>query len=274
MRGVEVPEATLSGVIVYPLKSAGGIALDRARVGARGIDDDRRWMVVDEAGEFVSQRSHPRMALVRVRFAGGGLVVTAPGLPELVLPRPAEDAPRRTVTVWRDAVAAPSAGRDAAAWMTEHLGCRCDVVYLPDDAERTVEPGFGPQRQVSFADAFPFLLVSEGSLAGLNARLAQPVPMDRFRPNLVVSGCPPHAEDGWTRIAVGEVRFAVVKACSRCTTTVVDQDTGKRGSEPLATLSRYRRVGNSVVFGQNLVHVGEGELAVGDPVTVLAARPA
>ncbi len=261
--------AVLSGVFVYPLKSAAGIPLDRAEVGKRGIADDRRWMVVDEGSQFISQRTHPRLALVRVRFAPGGLMLSAPALPDLLLPRPAAGAAPRAVTVWGDTVAAAPAGPDAAGWMSEHLGCPCDVVYLPDAAGRPLEEGYRPRREISFADAFPFLLISEGSLADLNGRLAQPLPMNRFRPNLVVSGCPPYAEDGWRRITIGALSFVVAKPCSRCATTIVDQATGARGREPLATLARYRRVGNDVLFGQNLIHENEGELAAGDPVRLL-----
>jgi len=176
--------------------------------------------------------------------------------------------------VWEDTVAAPSAGAAAAAWMSEHLGCRCEVVYLPDTTERLVDEGYEPRRELSFADGFPFLLISEGSLADLNSRLAQPLPMNRFRPNVVVSGCEPYAEDGWGVVVIGALRFVVAKPCSRCATTIVDQDTGERGREPLVTLARYRRAGNQVYFGQNLIHEDEGELAVGDPVLLVGTSPA
>lgn len=271
---MSAPAAFLSGLFVYPLKSAAGIPLDRARIRERGIVDDRRWMVVDAGGQFISQRTHPRMALVRVRFAPDGLLLSAPELPDLAVARIPPGGRTRPVTVWGDTVAAPSAGAGAAEWMSEHLGCRCDVVYLPDDAARSVEPGWGPSRLVSFADGFPFLLISEGSLADLNARLDAPLPMNRFRPNLVVSGCAPYAEDGWRRISVGRLRFVVAKPCSRCATTVVDQATADRGREPLATLAGYRRAGTEVFFGQNLIHEDEGELVLGDPVVLLEARPA
>ncbi len=274
MRGVVVPDAVLAGLFVYPLKSAAGISLGRAPIGARGIADDRRWMVVDAGGQFISQRTHPRMALVRVRFATDGVLVSAPGFPDLALPRVPHGGSARSVAVWGDTVAAPSVGAGAAEWMSAHLGCRCDVVYLPDDAARVVEPGWGPSRLLSFADAFPFLLISEESLADLNSRLAVPLPMNRFRPNLVVSGCGPYGEDSWMRIAIGELCFVAARPCSRCATTVVDQDTGERGREPLATLAGYRRTGNEVFFGQNLVHEDEGELTLGDPVVLLDARPA
>jgi uncharacterized protein len=271
--GVGDPAAVLSGLFVYPLKSAAGIALSRARIDARGIAGDRRWMVVDRSGVFLTQRTQPRLALVRVRIAGDDVVLSAPGMGELALAPPAAGAPRRVVTVWRDTVPAVPAGATASEWMSEHLGCRCDVVYLPGDVVRPVDPGYGAGRQVSFADAFPFLLLSQGSLDDLNSRLAKPVPMNRFRPNLVVAGCEPYAEDGWGELTIGTLRFAVARPCVRCATTTVDQATGERGREPLATLALYRRAGEGVVLGQNLIHLDRGELALGDPVALAGADP-
>ena len=261
------PVATLSGLFVYPLKSAGGIPLTRARVGPRGIEDDRRWMVSDRDGRFLSQRTHPRLALVRVRLEGSGLVLSAPGgLPELLVARPSRGAATRPAVVWSDTVAATPAGAEAAAWMSEHLDVRCSLVYISDEAVRTVKPKYSPRRSLSFADAFPFLLLSEASLADLNRRLDRPVPMDRFRPNLVVADCTAYAEDEWRRLSIGALRFVVAKPCSRCVATTVDQDSGERGREPLTTLATYRRSGSDVNFGQNLLHENEGPLLLGAPV--------
>jgi len=259
---------TLTGLFVYPLKSAAGVALPRCRVGARGLELDRRWMVVDDRGEFQTQRLCPRLALVRVALAGDSAALSAPGMPELVLDRPEGSAGRRPVRIWRDTVMAAPLGAGPAAWMSEHLGVACEVVYLPGDATRVVEEGYQPRRQVSFADGFPFLLLSEASLADLNARLERPMPMNRFRPNLVVTGCAPFAEDSWREVRIGALRFAVVKPCARCVITTTDQATGERGREPLATLASYRRRGDTVLFGQNLIHLDEGWLAVGDAVSV------
>ena len=253
--------ATLSGLFVYPLKSARGIALERAKVGARGIEHDRRWMVVDEQGVFVSQRTHPRLALVGTALDGAVLRLAAPGLPELPLSPPLETA-AEPVRVWNDNVPGLVAPKNACEWVSELLGARCRLVYLPDAARRRVAAPYAPARLVSFADAFPFLLLSEGSLAELNRRLERPVPMDRFRPNLVVSGCSPHAEDTWRRIRIGDVSFVVAKPCSRCVVVTTDQSTGERHREPLATLATYRLLDGKVMFGQNLIHEGEGTLAL------------
>jgi uncharacterized protein len=256
------PLATLTGLYVYPLKSARGIALEGAALDERGIEHDRRWMVVDEQGLFVSQRTHPRLALIGTAFDGATLRLAAPGLPELAVEVPV-DSETAAVRVWQDDVSALLATRAACEWVSEHLGVRCRLVYLPDAARRQVAPPYEPARLVSFADAFPILLVSEASLTELNRRLERPVPMDRFRPNLVVSGCEPHAEDSWHRIRIGDVPFTVAKPCSRCVVITTDQSTGERHREPLATLSTYRLQDGKVMFGQNLVHEQTGHLSLG-----------
>ena len=258
------PHATLTGLYVYPLKSARGIALERAAIDERGIEHDRRWMVVDEHGVFVSQRTHPRLAVVGTALDGAVLRLAAPGLPELEVEPPVDSA-TETVRVWEDDVPGLLAPKAACEWVSEHLGARCRLVYLPDAARRRVAAPHEPARLVSFADAFPFLLLSEASLAELNRRLARPVPMDRFRPNLVVSGCAPHAEDSWRRIRIGDVPFTVAKPCSRCVVVTTDQSTGERAREPLATLATYRRFDGKVLFGQNLIHerMGSGLVLLG-----------
>jgi len=261
---------TLSGLNVYPVKSAAGIALTAARVDGRGLAGDRRWMVVDENRSFLTQRAHPRLALVSVALEGGRLKLTAPGMATLAIPTPPAGTPAVRVQVWDDVCDAVLGGEEAARWLEGFLGLTCELVYMPDVVHRAVGSlGTAPAAEVGFADAYPFLLVSEASLADLNSRVERPLPMNRFRPNLVVRGCAPYAEDGWRRIRVGEVTFQVVKPCSRCTTTTVDQATAKRGREPLATLATYRRVGSKVMFGQNLVHERQGWLRLGDEVTVL-----
>jgi uncharacterized protein YcbX len=260
----------LSGLTVYPIKSAAGISLATARVDARGLAGDRRWMVVDENRSFLTQRTHPRLAVVSVAADGDRLVLTTPGLPALTVATPPDGEATVRVGVWNDECDAIPAGRDAASWLSRLLGQSCELVYMPERSHRPVAPrSSAPPAEVGFADAYPLLLISEGSLEDLNRRLAVPVPMNRFRPNLVVRGCAPFGEDGWRRIRIGGIQFHVVNPCSRCATTTVDQNTGQRGREPLASLATYRRVGNEVMFGQNLVHEGTGELAVGDEVTVL-----
>ena len=263
----------LSQLHVYPIKSAGGIPLEASDVDGRGLRHDRRWMLVDEAGSFISQRRFPRMALIRIRIEPDHLVVDAPDMPSLHVPLRPPDRKLRLTQVWGDLVEVSAVGDDADRWFGEFLGAGCKLVYLPDESIRPVDPAYGrSEDRVGLADGFPFLLVSEASLADLNARLERPVPMNRFRPNLVVGGCEPFAEDGWRLVRIGRITLRVVKPCARCTITTVDQGTAATGKEPLRTLARFRRVGTKVLFGQNLIHDETGTLHTGDPVEVVQTR--
>ena len=261
----------VSRLFVYPVKSLGGIEVREAEAGARGFRHDRRWMLVDDRGVFMTQRGHPRMSLVRVRVEGDRLSLGAPGMPDLDLPLDPEPGggTLRTV-VWGDEVEAISCGREASSWLSGFLGTGCRLAYMPEESERGVDPHYGRDGDlVGFADGFPFLLLSQASLDDLNARLKEPVPVDRFRPNIVFSGCEPYAEDGWRGVRIGEVPFRAVKRCARCSVTMVDQARGTRGKEPLRTLARYRRVGNQVFFGQNAIPDSPGTIRVGDGVRVM-----
>jgi uncharacterized protein len=257
----------LSSLHVYPIKSCGGATLEEWRVDERGLRHDRRWMLVDETGRFLSQRRHPRMALVGVRIETDHLVVSAPEMPSLQVPYSLPESKPILASIWEDLVGTLPVGEEADRWFAEFLGVRCRLVHLPDESVRAVDPDYGRAGdRVGLADSFPFLLISEGSLADLNARLEQPLPMDRFRPNLVVAGCEPFAEDGWRKVRVGAISLRAVKPCARCAITTVDQGTASRGKEPLRTLATFRKRGTKVLFGQNLVHDETGVLRVGDPV--------
>jgi hypothetical protein len=263
-------QLTLSGLFFYPVKSLRGIALERAPVDGRGIRYDRHWIVVDAAGKFITQRQQPRMALIRTALTPGGLRLSAPAMPDLDVAFVPDGAAAATVQVWGDQCLAQGAGAEPAAWLSRFLGIDCRLFFMPEQTERAVDPSYaGPQDRVGFADGFPFLLISQASLDDLNSRLEQALPMLRFRPNLVVSGCAPYAEDGWRRIRIGGLSFRVAKPCSRCVIPTIDPDTGEKGVEPLRTLNRYRREGNQVYFGQNLLHDGAGELKLGATVEVL-----
>lgn len=260
----------LSGLYVYPIKSCGGIAVKELDVDARGLHHDRRWMLVDEANQFISQRELPRMALIGVCVDPDGLVVSGPGMPYLQVPFLPPDGKVLRARVWDDVVETLPVGGGADRWFSEFLGVRCKLLYLPEESVRPVDQDYGrADDQVGLADGFPFLLISEGSLAELNARLERPLPMDRFRPNLVVGGCAPFAEDGWRVVRIGPITLRVVKPCARCAITTVDQRTGVRDKEPLRTLATFRRSGTKVLFGQNLVHDETGTLRTRDPVEVL-----
>ncbi|MGH7507948.1 MAG: MOSC domain-containing protein [Gemmatimonadales bacterium] len=259
----------LTGLNIYPIKSARGLALDESQVDEFGLRYDRRWMVVDDSGDFLSQRSHPRLALVNPSIRGGTLQVDAPGMPRLETPLDPPPTLATMVKVWDDTCAGTGVGERASQWFSEFLGLACSLVHMAAQVVRPADREFAPAgARVSFADGFPFLLVSEESLADLNSRLSDPLPMNRFRPNLVVAGAEPYAEDGWNKIEIGGVRLWVMKPCARCVVTTTDQATAERGKEPLRTLATYRNVNGQVMFGQNAVHDGTGRLRVGDPVVI------
>ncbi len=260
---------------VYPLKGGHRLDVEEARVTARGIEGDRRWMVVDQDGVFLSQREAPRLALVTALPVEGGLRLCVPRGAALEIPVIEEGAASRTVRLWAGTCLAVDQGDAAAAWLEEWLGRPCRLVWQPDGARRRVDQTYaiGPDDIVSFADGFPLLVCSTSSLQDLNRRLETPVPMNRFRPSLVVDGwSEPWQEDRVARLRAGEVELALVKQCARCVVTTTDQDTAKRGLEPLRTLARLRRSKRGAMFGENAIPTVEGRVAVGDPVEVAEAR--
>ena len=255
----------------YLIKSCRGTPLDEAIVDARGIMADRRWMVVDAAGNFLSQRDLPRMALVTPRLGDEVMEVTAPDMEPIVVALGSSGA-EVDVTIWDDRCVAVDEGAGAARWFTTVLGVPCRLVRKSDTDVRRVDPTYaGPGDQVGFADGFSFLLTSQASLDELNRRLPQPLPMNRFRPNIVIDGATAFEEDGWRSIRVGAITFTVAKPCARCAITTTDQLTAERSKEPLRTLATFRNVpGKGVMFGQNLIHHGTGVLRLGDTVEVIA----
>jgi uncharacterized protein YcbX len=263
----------LSALYVYPVKSGAPLAPAQAEVRTRGLAQDRRWMVVDGNGKFLTGRQLPALVLLRATPQHEGVRLDAPGRDGIDVRIPHGVATRRAVTVWKDGVDAVDAGADASAWLGDWLGREAHLVYMDRAATRAVKSDAAqPADEVSFADAFPLLLISQASLDGLNARLATPLPMARFRPNLVIEGAPAaHAEDGWRRLRIGAIEFASPKTCTRCVFTTVDPARGAfdPSGEPLATLKTYRRSPDGITFGMNLIARGRGTLRVGDPVQVL-----
>lgn len=269
----------LTGLFIHPVKSLRGCAVAAAEVDALGLAGDRRFMVVDEHGRFLTQRTLPRMALVATGLTRDTLTLSAGGAGSLEVRRaPDPAAPRRRVSVWKsEQLLAEDCGDDAARWLDAFLGLPCRLVRIGGDFERPILKAVQARSgdRVSFADAFPFLIVSEASLADLNDRLAakgeEPLPMDRFRPSLVIAGCPAFAEDTWPRFQIGGIAFRAGGPCARCVVTTTDQLTAERGKEPLRTLATYRRDPGDptdVNFGQNLIHETRmGMLRLGDPVT-------
>lgn len=271
----------LSALYVYPLKAARGVSLPRAGLEPRGLSADRRWMVVAPDGRPITQREFPEMSTVQVQLRPAGdarhaLLLEAPGLPPLPVPRVPE-GPAVRARVWDDDTVGVVVSRAASAWFSRFLVPGCELLYMPDDAQRA-QRGKPFSSLLSFADGNPFHLVGEASVADLNTRLARPVDAGRFRPNLVVRGAAPYDEDYWRRLSVGPQEFLVVESCARCSVLNVVTDPHGQGArhsaEPLRTLARTRRRGQAVVFGQHLLqgpalYRPGGHLEVGWPVHVL-----
>lgn len=274
---------SIRDLYVYPVKSAAGIRVDRAEMGARGFELDRRWMIVDETGAFLSQRTYPALTLIEPQVTDEQLVLERPVDPadgpggertRLALPREPGDADALDVEIWGDEVEALGLGDEADRWLSSYLDTECALVFMPDSANRSVddeEAGRGDQ--VSFADGYPYLLTSYASLRAVNERLDEAIAMNRFRPNIVVEGAEPFAEDRWGTIRVGGAEFRVAEPCLRCSVTTVDQATGETGNEPLQTLAEFRRTDEGVAFGQNLLARRSDAVAVGDTIDVRETKP-
>jgi len=268
--------ATLASLFVYPLKSARGIAVARSTVDGFGLRLDRAFMVVDAAsGLFVTQREEAQLVRIVPALRGDALELAAEGAGTIRVALRERDGPTRPVRVWRYTGEAVDQGDEPADWLSALLGRALRLVRVPRDHARRVNPERVPfDARTTFTDGYPFLLISQAALDGLNARLEEPLPIERFRPNLLVAGTEPHAEDGWRRIRIGDLELLLVKGCDRCVVTTVDPGTGeRRGPEPLPALARYRRRDGAVSFGQNAVHLGRGTLQVGMPVEVLESQP-
>jgi len=269
----------LASIHVYPVKAMRAVDLGESLVEPWGLAGDRRWLVVDPTGRFVSQREEPQLARVVARYDGPDLAITlsAPGRARITVAAPRADAgaPLLPVSVWRSGLRVAAAGQEADDWLSGYLDRPVRLVHLDDPLRRPVDQEYGaPGDTVSFADGYPLLLTNASSLDELGKWLAddgdEPVPMNRFRPNVVVAGAEPWEEDQWRRIRIGAVAFRVAKPCGRCIVTTTDQATGQRGSQPLTMLGRKRRLGQDLVFGQNLIPDERGVIRVGDPVDILA----
>lgn len=256
---------TVSGLFVYPIKGARGIEVSSARVAPLGFEHDRRFLLADPRGNFITQREHPTLALVQTAIEGETLVVIAPKQEPLRVPLRPTGPCDRTAQVFGTRSRAIFVGQTPADYFSTYLGTPLELVFMPENEGREVDPDFAKNgERVSFADGFPFLLTTEESLSDLNARLANSVPMNRFRPNIVVRGTPPWSEDSWTTLTTRDMVFHSVKPCGRCQVTTIDQETGIRGKDPLATLATFRSRANKVYFGWNLFVKGDGEMRTGD----------
>jgi uncharacterized protein YcbX len=266
----------ISQLFIYPIKSLGGIALDTARVTDRGLEHDRRWLLVGKDNIQLTQREHPAMALLQPSIGEDGLHVThRPTGTRLAIPFAPSTHDYAGVRCWDDTVRAQYVSPEADAWFSDRLRIPCRLVFMPEDTKRQTDLKYTEKGHfTSFADGYPFLLIGEASLADLNSRLDQPLPMNRFRPNIVFSGGEPFQEDHLHHFTIAGIPFSGVKLCARCVMTTINQQTAEKGKEPLRTLAAYRSQGKKILFGQNLIHHALGQLTVGDELIPSGAIPA
>lgn len=263
---------TISEIWIYPVKSLGGVRVTDAEVEEKGLKYDRRWMIIDENGKFITQRALHKMALIDVIIISDGLILSYRNNTndKVFVPfKPITSEPV-SVTVWDDEVEALTVSDEADQWLSDQLGSNVRLVIMPESTQRKADPKYAKNDEnVSFADGFPFLIISQASLDNLNSKLTEPIIMNRFRPNFVITGTTPHAEDEWKFIKMGNLEFEIVKPCARCVLTTVDPETGEKGPEPLKTLAAYRKVNNKILFGQNVVAKNLGKVSQEDVVILL-----
>ncbi|MEZ9834489.1 MOSC domain-containing protein [Vibrio breoganii] len=267
-------KAQLSGINIFPVKSTSGIEQSRAWVGLEGISFDRRFVVTDLAGRMMTARKFPKMVTIKSTLLADGIVLSAPGANNLHLSTSDFDRDEFECKIWNDRFFAYTTTEKANAWFTKVIGSDAQLLFCGEESNRFREK-LGTR--VSFADAYPLLVISQGSLDELNRRASHPQTMSQFRTNIVVDGVEPFAEDGWERIAIGEVEFQVGSTCQRCVLTSVDPITGDKmaDKEPTATLSRFRAdEKGAIYFGMNLVALNEGIIEVGDEIRILETRSA
>lgn len=263
---------TISSLIYYPIKACRGFEVQSANVERMGLKYDRRMMVTTPEGGFLTQREYPRLALVTPALEDGMLALSAPNYDSLRLGIQRSGTPV-SVDIWKSkGVQAIDQGEEAAQWFSDWLGTDVRLVHIADGYKRIVNESYAVNADdhTGFSDGYPILLTSEEGLADLNSRLESPVPMNRFRPNVVVRGCGPFEEDSWNRIQVGDVLLAVVKPCARCEVTTIDKETLERSKEPLKTLGKYRKQKLGAIFGQNVIPLNEGQLRIGMHVEILS----
>ncbi|MFN3315386.1 MAG: MOSC domain-containing protein [Raineya sp.] len=258
----------ISELWIYPIKSLGGIQLSEAVVSDRGFQHDRRWMLVDEAGKFLSQREYPNLALLQVNLKQNGLQVFLKNKSQWQIEIPfLEKSNYLQVQIWDDTCEAWQYPNAINEFFSDYLGQKVRLVYMPESSRRQVESNYAKNGEItSFSDGYPFLLIGQSSLDDLNNRLPVPVPMNRFRPNIVFVGADAFEEDSWESFKIGNIEFFCTKPCARCVVTTISQETAEPNKEPLKTLSTYRKFGNKILFGQNLLHKGEGSIRLKDTI--------
>jgi uncharacterized protein len=261
----------LSNLTYYPIKACRGFEVTESRVERMGLAGDRRMMVITPEGEFLTQREHPKLALITPVLENNSVTLSAPNLASLQFEIQKTGVPT-SVNIWKSkGVLAIDQGDETADWFSAWLGTAVRLVHVDGRFKRKLNPDYAVSSQdhTGFADGYPILVISEESLRDLNSRLDSALPMNRFRPNMVVKGCGPFAEDTWKRIRIGDIEMALVKPCPRCVVTTIDKDTLEQNKEPLKTLNTYRKQKGGAMFGMNVIPLNEGELKVGMSVEVL-----
>ena len=261
----------LSNLTYYPIKACRGFDVAESQVERMGLANDRRMMVVTPAGEFLTQREYPRLALVTPAVNNGMVTLSAPNFDSLQFGIQSTGTPT-SVNIWKSKdVSAIDQGDESAQWLSDWLGVSVRLAHVADGFKRKLNPAYAinTDDHTGFADGYPILIISEESLLDLNSKLDSAVPMNRFRPNIVVKGCDPFAEETWKRIRIGGVEMALMKPCARCMVTTIDKDTLAKSKEPLKTLSTYRKQELGVIFGMNIIPLNEGVIRVGMSVEVL-----
>jgi uncharacterized protein YcbX len=267
----------ISQLYIYPIKSLGGIELDKATITTRGLQFDRRFMLVDDNNSFITQRRHSKMALFRTAIKGENLFVhllddIGEKLSVPLVPEPSVEI--AMVTIRDDCCEAQFVSDEADKWFSTKLGISCRLVYMPESTLRKVDIDYAIDGDItSFSDGFQVLLIGESSLGDLNSRLEKPLPMNRFRPNIVMRGGLPFEEDTMEEFSINGIDFCGVKLCSRCVVPTIDQETGLSGREPSTTLATYRSYSNKVFFGQNVLCRGDGMVRIGDEIRIMKTKP-
>jgi uncharacterized protein YcbX len=263
----------ISRLFVYPVKSLGGISVSSALLTDRGFQHDRRWMLVNEQNLFMTQRDYPQMALLQTNITENGIsIFHMDNIHErITVPFSISSGTRLTVQVWNDYCEAIFVDREIDKWLSRKLDVTCRLVYMPDDSLRKVDQVYAVEQTniTSLSDGYPILLLSQSSLDDLNSRLESAIPMNRFRPNIVLAGANPYEEDEMAEFKIRGIQFYGVKLCARCVIPTINQDTLERSKEPSKTLATYRQKGNKILFGQNVLYSGGGvSLKVTDRVEI------
>ncbi len=264
----------LSHIFIYPVKSLAGIEVSNWQVNKKGLLHDRKWMLIDSNNQFLSQRHIPKMALIHTQLTKTELILSNALSGSISLPLNPQGGHDIISTIWNDQCPSKTISQEADQWLSDFLEIECKLVYQADEVSRFVDPKYAATTDiVNFSDGFPFLITSEASLDSLNQAMDLPLPMQRFRPNLVISHCNSYAEDSWREISINNINFRLPKPCSRCAVPTINTDTAETNKEPLTTLSRIRKWNKKVFFGQNALHNNTGELSVNDKVNVILTGP-